>query len=313
MPAPPLRVATRGSEQARAQAGFVAGQLAAATGRAVALVLVETTGDKVRDRPIWEIGGRGVFTKEVQVAVLDGRADVAVHSAKDLPSSWTTDGLVLGSVPERADARDAIVGYTLADLPYGATVATGSVRRRTQLAHLRADLVFVGLRGNIPTRIATARQRDGNGAATSDGTGAGTADAVLVAAAGANWIGLGDRLAEVFDIDVMVPQVGQGALAIECRADDHATIAALRTIEHEPSRRRVDAERSFLAHLGGGCDLPVGAHALVRPDGSLHIVGLIASADGATVLRDEMVGDDVSIGAALAGDLLARGGHLLER
>jgi len=177
MPAPPLRVATRGSEQARAQAGFVAGQLAAATGRAVALVLVETTGDKVRDRPIWEIGGRGVFTKEVQVAVLDGRADVAVHSAKDLPSSWTTDGLVLGSVPERADARDAIVGYTLADLPYGATVATGSVRRRTQLAHLRADLVFVGLRGNIPTRIATARQRDGNGAATSDGTGAGTADA----------------------------------------------------------------------------------------------------------------------------------------
>ena len=310
-PLPPLRVATRGSEQARAQAGFVAGQLAAATGRAVQLVLVETTGDKVRDRPIWEIGGRGVFTKEVQVAVLDGRADIAVHSAKDLPSSWTTDGLVLASVPERADARDAIVGYALAKLPHGATVATGSVRRRTQLAHLRPDLVFVGLRGNIPTRIATARRRDGDGHGDDDGHG--TADAVLVAAAGANWIGLSNRLAEVFDVEVMVPQVGQGALAIECRVDDHATIAVVRAIEHEPSRRRVDAERSFLAHLGGGCELPVGAHAVARSDGSLHIVGLLASADGATVLRDEMIGDDVSVGAALAGDLLARGGHLLER
>ena len=135
-PSPPLRVATRGSEQARAQAGHVAGRLGAVTGRAVELVLVETAGDRLRDRPIGEIGGQGVFTKEVQHAVLDGRADVAVHSAKDLPSSWITEGLVLACVPERADPRDALAGAALADLGDGATVATGSARRRTQLANL---------------------------------------------------------------------------------------------------------------------------------------------------------------------------------
>lgn len=292
-----LRVATRGSEQARTQAGHVADRLAAATGRPVELVLIETSGDRVRDRPIWEIGGQGVFTKEVQYAVLEGRADIAVHSAKDLPSSWTTEGLVLASVPERADPRDALAGRALADLAPGATVATGSVRRRTQLAHLRPDLTFVGLRGNIPTRIGRADDPD--------------VDAVVVAVAGATWVGLAHRLADVFEVATMVPQVGQGALAIECRVDDGATREAVAAIEHADSRRRVDAERAFLAHLGGGCELPVGAHAVVDGSGRLHVVGLIASADGREIVRGEAVGEDVRVGAELATRLLAEGGHLL--
>ncbi len=295
---PTLRVATRGSEQARAQAGHVAERLAAATGRPVELVLIETSGDRVRDRPIWEIGGQGVFTKEVQHAVLEGRADVAVHSAKDLPSSWTTEGLVLACVPERADPRDALAGVALADLADGATIATGSTRRRTQLAHRRPDLRFVGLRGNIPTRIARASDAD--------------VDAVVVAVAGATWVGLADHLADVFEVSTMVPQVGQGALAIECRVGDDATIEAVRAIEHGPSRRRVDAERAFLAHLGGGCELPVGAHATVRADGGLHVVGLVASADGREIVQGEVVGDEPAIGARLAARLLEEGGRLLD-
>ena len=296
-PSPPLRVATRGSEQARAQAGHVAERLGAATGRLVELVLVETAGDRLRDRPIGEIGGQGVFTKEVQHAVLEGRADVAVHSAKDLPSSWTTEGLVLACVPERADPRDALAGSTLADLREGATIATGSARRRTQLAHLRPDLRFVGLRGNIPARVARADDPD--------------VDAIVVAVAGVAWVGLADRLADVLDVAVMVPQIGQGALAIECRADDPSTIEAVATIEHGPSRRRVDAERAFLARLGGGCELPVGAHATLDARGHLHVVALIASADGAEIVRGEAHGDGPEVGTALAQRLLDEGGHLL--
>lgn len=288
-----LRIATRSSTQARTQAQHVADRLAAASGAPVELVFVETTGDVVRDRPIWEIGGRGIFVKEVQQAVLDGRADVAVHSAKDLPSSWTTPGLVLASIPERNDPRDALAGLAFDDLPDGAVIATGSVRRRTQLSHLRPDLAFVGLRGNIGTRLARAADSD--------------VDAVLVAVAGATWVGMADLLASVFDPEVMVPQVGQGALAAECRADDDATRELLAAIEDPLARRAVDAERAFLARLGGGCDLPVGAHA--RFDGDrLVVTGLIASADGRQLLRDQLVGDDAAVGERLAGQLLAAGG-----
>ena len=295
---PALRVATRASEQARAQAGDVAERLAAVTGRAVELVLVDTAGDRLRDRPIGEIGGQGVFTKEVQHAVLDARADIAVHSAKDLPSSWTTDGLVLAGVPERGDPRDALVGTALAALRHGATVATGSARRRTQLAHLRPDLRFVGLRGNIPTRVARANDED--------------IDATVVAVAGVAWVGLADRLADILDVATMVPQIGLGALAIECRVDDGAARAAIAAIEHAPSRRRVDAERAFLARLGGGCELPVGAHATIDArSGALHIVGLVASSDGREIVRGEITGDDATAGAALAERLLDEGGHLL--
>jgi hydroxymethylbilane synthase len=286
-------LATRSSEQATAQSRSVAAQLAKIAGMPVELVFVETLGDQVRDRPLAELGGRGIFVKEVQRAVIDGHADLAVHSAKDLPASFHAAGLVLACVPERGDARDGIVGSTVAGLAHGATVATGSQRRQAQLAHRRADLRFVGLRGNIPTRVAKAEEPG--------------IDASLVAVAGARWVGLGDRLAEVFSVDEMVPQIGQGALAIECRVDDHATREVLALFEHGVSRRAVDAERAFLSHLGGGCELPVGAHALIGHDGAITITGVIASVDGRELFKSTMIGSDVHIGKTLAEHLLAAG------
>jgi hydroxymethylbilane synthase len=278
-----LRVATRGSALARWQADHVA-VLAqkAEPGLEVDTVVVETSGDRRRDVPIWELGGKGVFVKEVQAAVLEGRADVAVHSAKDLPS-LTPDGLVIGAVPERADVRDALVGSILADLAPGATVASGSLRRRAQLAHARPDLRFEGLRGNIATRLARVDQAD--------------VDAVVMAAAALDRLGLSERIAERLDPDAMLPQVGQGALAVECRAGDTDTRCLLDRIEHTPSRRAVDAERGFLAELGGDCSVPAAAHATLAGD-RLRVRALVASADGRTVLRHELAGPAAS-GAAL--------------
>lgn len=288
-----LRLATRGSEQARAQSEAIAAKIYERTGARVELVLIETMGDLIRDRSIAEIGGRGVFVKEVQRAVLRGHADFAVHSAKDLPSSFHAEGLVLACVPARGDARDGIVGSTFAGLAYGATVATGSQRRQSQLAHRRPDLRFVGLRGNIPTRVAKADQPG--------------IDASLVAVAGARWVGLEDRLAECFSVDDMVPQIGQGALAIECRADDAETADVLALLQDPVSRRAVDAERAFLAHLGGGCELPVGAHATIDAVGKIHITGVIASPEGRDYFRATRSGDDSAVGAELAAFLLADG------
>jgi hydroxymethylbilane synthase len=278
-----LRVATRGSALARWQADHVA-VLAqkAEPGLEVETVVVETSGDRRRDVPIWELGGKGVFVKEVQAAVLEGRADVAVHSAKDLPS-LTPDGLVIGAVPERADVRDALVGSTLADLAPGAAVASGSLRRRAQLAHARPDLRFEDLRGNIATRLARVDQAD--------------VAAVVMAAAALDRLGLAERIAERLDPDVMLPQVGQGALAVECRADDTDTRCLLDRIEHTPSRRAVDAERGFLAELGGDCSVPAAAHATLAGD-RLRVRALVASADGRAVLRHELAGP-ASAGAAL--------------
>ena len=273
-----LRAATRGSALARWQAAFVASLL----DEPVEFVVVETTGDRRQDVPIHEMGGTGVFVKEVQAAVLEGRADIAVHSAKDLPAE-TPPGLVIGAVPERGDPRDALVGSRLDDLPAGARVATGSVRRRAQLASLRPDLTFAGLRGNIDTRLRKAVDYD----------------AVVMAAAALQRLGREEHIAEVLDVDVLVPQVAQGALAVECRADDVRAREALARIEHAASRRAVDVERAFLAELGGGCDLPVGAYAEVDDDGGVRVRGLLASLDGHVVLRAS--GTD---GAALARHLL---------
>jgi hydroxymethylbilane synthase len=286
-----LRIATRGSEQAMRQSEHIA-SLLRQHGHEVELVLVSTQGDRDRTTPLHELGGRGIFTKEVQFAVLDGRADIAVHSAKDLPSSLPTHGLMLACVPERSDPRDALVGATLAQLPHGATVATGSVRRQSQLALLRPDLVFVNLRGNIPTRVARADDPD--------------VDATLVAVAGVRWVGLEHRLAQVLDPDEMIPQVGQGALALECLDGAHDVADALRALEHQPSRRCVDAERAFLATLGGGCDVPVGAYATVEsvsPDGPITVRAIIVDDRGAR--RGTITGTDSDIGRQLAGRLTA--------
>ena len=217
-----VRIATRGSPLARWQAEHVGALLRVDDASIdVELVIVETLGDRTRDRPIHELGGQGVFVKEVQSAVLEGHADVAVHSAKDLPS-MPAPGLVIAAVPERGDARDALVGRALADLGPGATVATGSVRRRAQLAHLRPDLEFVELRGNIQTRLSKV---------PTDG-------ALVMAVAALDRLGLGAHIAQALDPSVMLPQVAQGALAVECRDDDAPTRELLSRIEHAPSRAR---------------------------------------------------------------------------
>lgn len=288
-----LRVATRGSELARWQADHVASLLRRNDpGLEVELVVVETHADRRLDVTIPELGGKGVFVKEVQAAVLDGRADIAVHSAKDLPAA-TPDGLVIACVPQRADARDALVGATLADLPKAAVVATGSLRRRAQLAHLRPDLRFEQLRGNMATRLA---RLDGS-----------ELDAIVVAAAALDRLGLADRITERLEATTMLPQVGQGALAVECRADDTDVRWMLERIEHGPSRRAVDAERGFLAELGGDCSLPAGAYATLAGD-TVRVRGLIAALDGTVVLRHDK--DGPASAAAAIGRSVAR--HLLD-
>jgi hydroxymethylbilane synthase len=280
-----LRVATRGSPLALWQARHVAGLL----GHDVELVVVETAGDRDQSAPIAEIGGRGVFVKEVQAAVLDGRADIAVHSAKDLQST-PTPGLLIGAVPERGDPRDALVGSTLEALPQGGRVATGSVRRRVQLAARRPDLDFFELRGNIGTRLEKAANFD----------------AIVVAVAALERLGQRDRVTDALAVEVMVPQVGQGALAVECRDDDDATLTRLRAIEHTPSRVAVDAERAFLAELGGGCDLPAGAYATARHD-SVELRAFLSNVDGGAMQTvEESSTDPVDVGRRAARRLLGR-------
>jgi hydroxymethylbilane synthase len=300
-----LRAATRGSPLARWQTDHVVALLSAALPDldvAIESVVVETAADRRQDTEIWEMGGKGVFVKEVQAAVLAGRADIAVHSAKDMPAVEHPD-LVLAAVPERADARDVLIGATLRTLSPGATIATGSVRRRAQLAWVRPDLTFTGLRGNIATRLTRIP--------------AGGAIVMAAAAVERLEIDLGDIENEVLSPSVMLPQVAQGALAVECRRDDTTTIELLRAIEHAASRRAVDAERAFLNELGGDCDLPAGAHASARFSGDLEIEGLLASLDGHVVLRHGVVvtGSDDAAGRAVARFLLddAGGAELLVR
>jgi len=271
---PVVRIATRSSAQARTQSQAVADALIAVHPTlTVELVFVDTMGDRRQDVPLHTIGGQGVFVKEVQAAVLDGRADIAVHSAKDLPS-LITDGLVIGAFGERRDPRDVLVGRALSDLDHGATVATGSVRRRAQLARLRPDLHFVELRGNIPTRLEKVPP----------------GGSIVMAAAALEILGWTDRVAEHLDVDTMVPAVGQGTVAIECRVGDETTRDLVSSIDHAPSRSAVERERAFLAELGSGCSLPVGAYDdgsrmrvfLASDDGTRHHQSTVDTGDTAT-------------------------------
>jgi hydroxymethylbilane synthase len=302
-----LRIATRGSALALWQAEHVATLIravAAMSGLEISVenVIVETVADRRLDIPIDAMGGKGVFVKEVQAAVLDGRADIAVHSGKDLPA-LTPDALTIAAVPGRADPRDALIGSTLSTLPHGGRVATGSIRRKAQLSALRPDLVFSGLRGNIATRLDKASGFD----------------AIVMAAAAIDrlQLDLSDRVVEVLEPSVMLPQVAQGALVIECRVDDDATRALLAPIEDASARVTVDAERAFLAELGGDCDLPVAAHAVLDGD-ELNIDALVAAADGSVMLNDSRrcpISDGAATGRAMARFLLddAGGSTLLGR
>ena len=232
-------------------------------------VFVDTQGDLNATTPLHLMGGQGVFVKEVQRAVLENRADIAVHSAKDLPSQ-NADGLIIGAIGERRTPNDALIGCRLADLSIGATIATGSVRRRAQLMRVRPDLQFIDLRGNIQTRLSK----------TPEG------GAIVMAVAALEILGMTSHIAEVLDLDVAVPMVGQGSVAVEARVDDAETLAILALIDHAPSRRAVETERAFLAELGAGCSLPVGAH---------------LSNDG--IFRAFMANDDFSDSVQIVGSI----------
>jgi hydroxymethylbilane synthase len=308
-----LAAATRGSALAIWQTEEIGRLLAAARpGAGLDAVVIDTTADQRLDIPIWEMGGKGVFVKEVQAAVLDGRARVAVHSGKDMPSA-PHDELVVAAVPARGDHRDVLVGSTLDGLVPGAPVATGSVRRRAQLANLRPDLTFTGLRGNIATRLGKIPP----------------GGAIVMAAAALDRLALWDELAaqgiatEILGPDVMLPQVAQGALAVECRADDAGARELLALIDDPVAHRLFDAERGFLAELGGDCNLPAGAWAEVSPpaDGRAEVApavvlrGLLAGLDGHVVLRHEERGQDAEkLGRTVARHLLddAGGAALLD-
>jgi hydroxymethylbilane synthase len=261
-----------------AQATAVAESISASTGRTVDLVLIETTGDTRLDVPLHEIGGQGVFVKEVQLAVLDGRADIAVHSAKDLPSA-PTEGLAIAAYCARRDPADALVGARLADLAPGATVATGSVRRRALLSRARPDLRFVELRGNIDTRLS--KIPDGG--------------AIVMAVAALEILGMTDRISERLDVDTFVPAVGQGCVAIECRDGDEETQRAVGAVDHAATRHAVEVERAFLGQLGSGCSLPVGGH--VR-DGRLTVFLADFGTNQSIVAGVDLVGSGDDIGIA---------------
>jgi hydroxymethylbilane synthase len=285
-------IASRGSQLALWQARWVESQLSGA-GHPCRIEIIKTTGDKITDVPLAKVGTKGLFTKEIEEALLDGRADLAVHSLKDLPTELPA-GLVLAAVPEREDARDAIVGRRLANLAAGARVGTSSLRRAAQLRKIRPDLVIESVRGNLDTRL---RKLDD-----------GQYEAILLAAAGLKRLGWADRIAEILPPEVMCSAVGQGALAIETRASG-AGFEAVRLLDHAPTRAAVLAERGVLGALGGGCQVPIGAHATMSGD-TVKITAVVASPDGTELVRAESEGpatDAEAIGQRLGAELLQRG------
>lgn len=270
-----LRLGTRGSPLARWQAEWVAARLGE-LGTVVELVFMKTEGD-VRSGPLGEIGGQGLFTKEIQRALLAGEVDIAVHSLKDLPTV-EVEGLVLGAIPARESPGDVLVtrqAANLASLPRRARVGTGSLRRRTQLLHARPDLELLDIRGNVDTRLRKLDE--------------GEYDAIVLAEAGLKRLGLDGRITQVLPKDVILPAVGQGALGIEIRANDERTRAAVEPLDDSATRAAVIAERAMLAHLRGGCLAPVGAWGRVDEAGIL-LDGVVLSADGKQKITASEIG-----------------------
>ena len=296
-PAGPLRLGTRRSALATTQSTLVAELLARSSGRDVELVEVVTHGD-LSSAPLSTIGGTGVFASALRAALLAGEVDLAVHSLKDLPTT-PAPGLVLAAVPRREDPRDALVargGATLETLPRGARVGTGSPRRAAQLRAARPDLDVVDVRGNVGTRLALVDD--------------GVLDAVVLARAGLLRLGLEARVTQVLEPDVVLPAPGQGALAVECRADDAVTAAACSVLDHALSRAEVTAERALLAALEAGCTSPVGALALADDGGSVRLSAVVCSPDGARAVARSATsapaGLDAGLTAAALGCDLAR-------
>ena len=293
-----LTFATRPSALARWQTKYVISELKAQwPDLACKERVITTKGDRVLDKPLPEIGGKGLFTFELELAILEERVDAAVHSLKDLPTD-DASGLIVDVFPHRADVRDVWIcpqGYSLDDLPAGSVVGTSSTRRAAQLLAYRPDLKVEPIRGNVDTRIRKAVE--------------GQYDAIILAAAGVTRLGLDEHITQYLPFEVMLPAPGQGALGIQYRAGDTDTLQLLKAIDHTPTRLAVTAERAFLAALGGGCSLPVGALASVDGD-TIQLQGVIAAADGSRVLRVSASGTDAqSLGETLAQESLAEGAN----
>ena len=267
----------------------------------VRLQKIVTKGDKILDVPLSKIGGKGLFTKEIETALLDGEVDLAVHSLKDMPTKLP-DGLCLTAITERAVVGDAFVSNkynTFAEMPAGAVLGTSSLRRKAQLLAKRPDLDIRDLRGNVDTRLHKLDE--------------GRYDAIILAAAGLTRLGYADRIKETLPCDFCIPAVGQGALAIECRTDNKEVRTMLEFLNHPATKSCTDAERAFLGLVEGGCQVPIGVHAEAE-DNRMHIVAIIASLDGSTLLRDEIdgdVNDAVALGQTLGRRMLENGGKAI--
>jgi hydroxymethylbilane synthase len=293
-----LRIATRKSPLAMWQAEFVQAELEAAhPNLTVELLPMSTRGDKILDTPLAKVGGKGLFVKELEQALLDGRADIAVHSMKDVPMEFPP-GLELGVICEREDPRDAFVSNnfaSLAELPNGAVVGTSSLRRQCQLRASRPDLEITDLRGNVNTRLGKLD--------------AGEYDAIILACAGLIRLGFEARISESMSVQQSLPAGGQGAVGIELRENDKRVSQYLSVLHHDDSAVCVTAERAMNKHLEGGCQVPIAVHAIVA-DGQLSVSGLVGAVDGSTILRANISGaasDAQSLGIALAEDVLAQG------
>lgn len=295
-----IRIATRGSDLALTQSRHIAVRIESELGVESELVILRTTGDRIQDRSLAKIGGKGLFVKEIEEALLDGRADVAVHSAKDVPAAIAA-GCVLAAFPERVDPRDALCGrergMTLDELPEGARVGTGSTRRAAMLLRHRPDFEIVPLRGNVPTRLEKLESDD--------------LAAVVLACAGLDRLGLSDRIDERIAPETMLPSVGQGLLALETRVDDEWR-ERIGSLESPETAMVARAERAFQARLGGDCSTPLAGFAEPSAEGGLHFRGIVLSLDGRRTAESEgsgPAGAAVSIGEAVAEAVLSKGGE----
>jgi hydroxymethylbilane synthase len=289
-----LIIGSRGSQLALWQAHWIQSRLEA-SGEQCSIEIIKTTGDKITDVALSQVGSKGLFTKEIEEALLAGAIDIAVHSLKDMPTELPA-GLTLAAIPEREDPRDALVGRALEELPQGARIGTGSLRRSAQLRARRPDLQIEDIRGNVDTRLRKLDE--------------GRYDAIVLAAAGLRRLGLENRITELFNPGVMCPAVGQGALAVETRDDGGPAFQIAQRLEHPETRAAVAAERAVLASLGGGCQAPMGSYAYVN-DATLYVIGLIISPDGSKMIRHAkhgLVAHASALGHGLAEQLLAEGG-----
>jgi hydroxymethylbilane synthase len=296
-----FRIGTRGSKLALWQANHVSRLIEAKNpGLNIEIRIIKTTGDAVMDSPLSEIGGKGVFVKEIEEALLSDEIDIAVHSMKDVPTVLP-DGLFIGAVAKRHDPRDALVsrsGLPLAQLPEGSRIGTGSLRRSTQLLKYNSNFEIVSIRGNVDTRIR--KLKEGN-----------DFDAIVLAAAGLERMGLGGEITEVISPEIMLPAPGQGIIAIECRENDGDTVDILSTVNHSETEFQARAERAFLLRLGGDCNVPAGCHAEIQ-DLNIILTGIVSSPDGMTAVRKDSsgsLGDAESIGEKLAESILESGGY----